>query len=145
MLWIDERSCYRHQTVQRIGIAQQVLACRPMNDAPALQHDRLAGELQRELRMLLDDDGADWRERPVTLPAERINAFNSRAGQSEQLVGRTIFAAGFTWAGVLCWDDIRTVDYLCSRADVDPERIGCVGLSVGGLRTVYLTALDERR
>ncbi len=97
-----------------------------------------------ERRMLLDDDGADWRERPVTLPAERINAFNSRAGQSEQLVGRTIFAAGFTWAGVLCWDDIRTVDYLCSRADVDPERIGCVGLSVGGLRTVYLTALDER-
>jgi dienelactone hydrolase len=97
-----------------------------------------------ERRMLLDDDPADWRERPATLAVERVNAFNARAGQAEQLVGRTIFAAGFTWAGVLCWDDIRTVDYLCSRPDVDATRIGCVGLSVGGLRTVHLTALDER-
>lgn len=97
-----------------------------------------------ERRMLLDDDPADWRERPSTLPVARVDAFNTRASQSEQLVGRTIFAAGFTWAGVMCWDDIRTVDYLRSRADVDPDRIGCVGLSVGALRAVHLAAFDER-
>src|SRR6185436_13942097 len=86
-----------------------------------------------ERRMLLDDDPADWRERPNTISSERINAFNQRSGQSEQLVGRTIFAAGFTWAGVMFWDDIRSVDYLVTRPEVDPDRIGCVGLSVGGL------------
>jgi dienelactone hydrolase len=97
-----------------------------------------------ERRMLLDDDPADWRERPKGIPAERITAFNQRAGQSEPLVGRTIYSAGFTWAGVMFWDDIRTVDYLASRPEVDPKRIGCVGLSVGGLRSCHLAALDER-
>lgn len=97
-----------------------------------------------ERRMLLEDDEADWRERPASITAERIKAFNTRSGASEQLVGRTIFAAGFTWPGVMFWDDIRTVDYLVSRPEVDPKRIGCVGLSVGGLRSAHLAALDDR-
>ena len=42
------------------------------------------------------------------------------------------------------WDDIRTVDYLLTRPEVDPKRIGCVGLSMGGLRACHLAALDER-
>ncbi|MCC6235059.1 MAG: acetylxylan esterase [Verrucomicrobiales bacterium] len=95
-------------------------------------------------RMLLDEDPADWRERTATLSRERIQAFNARAGQGEALVGRTIYAAGFTWPGVMFWDDVRTVDYLLTRPDVDPRRIGCVGLSVGGLRSCHLAALDER-
>ena len=49
-----------------------------------------------ERRLILDEDAADWRERPRSISAERIAAFNRRAGQSEQLVGRTILAAGFT-------------------------------------------------
>ena len=71
-------------------------------------------------------------------------AFNSRAGQNEQLVGRTIYAAGFIWPGVMFCDDIRTMDYLVTRPEVDKTRIGCVGLSVGGLRTCHLAALDDR-
>jgi dienelactone hydrolase len=97
-----------------------------------------------ERRMLLDDDPADWRERPLTMAAERVAEFNRRAGQSEPLVGRTIFAAGFTWSGVMFRDDVRTVDYLVTRPEVDPNRIGCVGLSVGGLRSCHLAALDDR-
>ena len=97
-----------------------------------------------ERRMLLDDDPADWRERPREMPAERVAAFNRRSSESEQLVGRTIYAAGFTWSGVMFWDDVRTVDYLVTRPEVDPERIGCVGLSVGGLRSCHLAALDDR-
>src|SRR5262249_21444880 len=65
-----------------------------------------------ERRMLLADDAADWRERPKDITDERIAAFNQRASQNEQLVARTIYAAGFTWSGVMLWDDIRTVDYL---------------------------------
>jgi len=97
-----------------------------------------------ERRMLLAGDAPDWRERPRTITRERIAAFNARASGAEQLVGRTIQAAGFTWAGVIFWDDIRTVDYLASRPEVDPRRIGCVGLSVGGLRSGHLAALDDR-
>jgi dienelactone hydrolase len=36
------------------------------------------------------------------------------------------------------------VDYLVTRPEVDPDRIGCVGLSVGGLRSCHLAALDDR-
>ena len=97
-----------------------------------------------ERRMLLDGDPQDWRRPGLDTTRERVAAFNRRAGESEQLVGRTIFSAGFTWAGVMFWDDIRSVDYLASRPEVDASRIGCVGLSVGGLRSCHLAALDDR-
>jgi len=97
-----------------------------------------------ERRMLLADDAPDWRERPRSITPERIAAFNRRSGESEQLVGRTIYSAGFPWAGAMFWDDVRTVDYLLTRPEVDPRRIGCVGLSVGGVRSAHLAALDDR-
>ena len=93
---------------------------------------------------ILDDDPEDWRNRPRSMPPQRVRAFNQRAAQMGELVGRTILAAGFTWTGVMFWDDLRTVDYLLTRPEVDPERIGCVGLSVGGVRSGHLAALDER-
>ena len=52
--------------------------------------------------------------------------------------------AGITWPGVVLWDDLRTVDYLASRPEVDRRRLGCVGLSVGGYRSFLLAALDDR-
>ena len=97
-----------------------------------------------ERRMILDADPPDWRDRPRAITAERIAAFNQRSSQSEQLVGRTIYSAGFTWSGVMFWDDVRSVDYLVTRPEVDKNRIGCVGLSVGGLRSCHLAALDDR-
>jgi len=42
------------------------------------------------------------------------------------------------------WDGMRAIDYLQSRPEVDPDRIGCAGLSGGGTQTSYLMALDER-
>ncbi len=69
---------------------------------------------------------------------------NRICGQYEHLTAKTIFSAGATWPGILAWDDRRSVDYLCSRPEVDPGRIGCVGLSIGGLRTAHLIAADPR-
>ena len=86
----------------------------------------------------------DWRERPTTITAERIRAFNQRASQNEQLLGRTIFAAGFTWSGVMYWDDVRTVDYLVTAAGGGQNASVASAASVGGLRTCHLAALDDR-
>jgi dienelactone hydrolase len=42
------------------------------------------------------------------------------------------------------WDGMRGIDYLQSRPEVDPERIGITGNSGGGTQSSYLMALDER-
>jgi dienelactone hydrolase len=97
-----------------------------------------------ERRMLLADDAADWRERVPGLTKERLAVFDRRAGESEQLVDRSIESAGFTWPGVMFWDDLRTLDYLAGRPEVDASRLGCVGLSVGAVRSLHLAALDDR-
>lgn len=75
---------------------------------------------------------------------EWLAAVDSLCSRFEHLTAKTVFAAGATWPGLLVWDDRRSLDYLTSRPEVDPRRIGCVGLSLGGLRTAYLIAADER-
>ena len=42
------------------------------------------------------------------------------------------------------WDGMRGIDYLLTRKDVDPARVGCTGCSGGGTLTTYIAALDER-
>jgi cephalosporin-C deacetylase-like acetyl esterase len=41
-------------------------------------------------------------------------------------------------------DGMRAIDYLISRPEVDPERIGATGCSGGGTQTTYISALDPR-
>ncbi len=96
-----------------------------------------------ERRMLLDDDPPSYRD-PRTMTKDDINAFNRRSQQSESLVARSLLAAGITWPGVMLWDDLRSLDYLAARPEVDPRRLACVGLSVGGYRSFVLAALDPR-
>jgi dienelactone hydrolase len=43
-----------------------------------------------------------------------------------------------------CWDLWRTLDYLASRPDVDPARIGMLGTSMGGIETWLAGAVDDR-
>lgn len=44
----------------------------------------------------------------------------------------------------MVWDMQRGLDYLESRSEVDPARLGCIGHSLGGQQTLFLAALDER-
>jgi dienelactone hydrolase len=51
---------------------------------------------------------------------------------------------GYTPAGVEAWFGIRAIDYLCSRPEVDKDRIGMTGRSGGGSYTWTVAALDDR-
>ena len=82
----------------------------------------------------------DWEPKRV----EEILAYQEWALEHENVMAKALFSAGTTWPGVFVTEDIRALDYLCSRDDIDASRIGCGGLSGGGLRTVFMAGLDER-
>lgn len=81
---------------------------------------------------------------PFDLSPGDYQALDSLVREQIYLGVRQLAWAGTTWMGVNYWDDSRCVDFLLSRPEVDPDRIGCTGLSGGGWRTNFLAALDAR-
>jgi dienelactone hydrolase len=51
---------------------------------------------------------------------------------------------GYTPAGVEAWNAIRGIDYLVSRPEVDPSKIGVTGRSGGGATSWWVGAIDDR-
>lgn len=96
-----------------------------------------------ERRVLLDADRKYGWDRSRYGPDE-LKRLNLECRGKEPTLVKSLILAGLTWPGVVCWDDIRTVDYLASRPEVDAARLGCVGISMGGYRSLYLAALDDR-
>jgi len=60
------------------------------------------------------------------------------------LMGVGAILVGRNTATYRIYDGMRALDYLASRPDIDPRRLGCTGNSGGGTLTAYLMALDER-
>lgn len=96
-----------------------------------------------ERRIQMDDDLKDGWDR-ARYSVEDVRRLNLKCRQKESTIVKTLAYAGLTWPGVVLWDDMRTVDYLLTRPEIDPARIGCVGVSMGGWRSLLLAGLDER-
>lgn len=83
---------------------------------------------------------------------ERLQYFDSQKGESviggstkeHSYPSAQVFLLGKSMARYFIWDGIRGIDYLVSRPEVDPKRIGVHGLSGGGTQTAYISAMDER-
>jgi cephalosporin-C deacetylase-like acetyl esterase len=60
------------------------------------------------------------------------------------LYGSTLWPSGQTLLGMQVYDNRRAVDYLCSRPEVDPRRLGITGASGGGNQSMNAGALDDR-
>jgi len=69
----------------------------------------------------------------------------SRPGSYQQQVERfqRRHPASLGMAKML-WDAMRAVDVLASLPEVDPQRLGAVGHSLGAKETLYLAAFDRR-
>ncbi len=82
----------------------------------------------------------DWRSF-----GERIAYYNPYPGRDicnihfiqHLILGRTLLGSNV-------FDGMRVIDFLTTLEYVDPDRIGCMGLSFGGTMTTYLTLLDNR-
>ncbi len=84
---------------------------------------------------------------------ERIEYPGARPGQSaipdggtgeHEYAGRRLILLGANFGLFRTWDGIRGIDYLLTRPEVDPEKIGCCGQSGGATLTQFLAALDSR-
>jgi dienelactone hydrolase len=83
---------------------------------------------QGERFQLLDEEG-----RPLLGGVKA----HTMVGVGATLLGRNV-------AQFMIWDGIRALDYLLSRPEIDPARVGITGNSGGGTQASYLMALDER-
>jgi len=83
---------------------------------------------------------------------ERLQGYDpvtrvARAGGSVEqhfMAGAAAILAGDNFARYMIHDSMRAIDYLQSRAEVDPEKIGASGCSGGGTQTTFVAALDPR-
>ncbi|MFO7918274.1 MAG: acetylxylan esterase [Anaerolineae bacterium] len=64
--------------------------------------------------------------------------------KAHNMMGKQLELLG-DWFGMWrAWDGIRALDYLLSRPEVDPQRVGITGNSGGGTMTTWLWAIEER-
>ncbi len=70
-------------------------------------------------------------------PEEKGKEGEMSASKFNLWVGRTLW-------GMMVRDDLMSLDYLVSRPEVDADRIGAMGMSMGATRAWWLMALDER-
>ena len=66
-----------------------------------------------------------------------------RGGATELSLFKRFLWEGKTLWGMMAHDDLSALAYLRSRPEVDAERIGAAGMSLGGSRTTWVGALDE--
>ena len=75
---------------------------------------------------------------PELKPAMRWNTWEHNYVGNQQLLVGEVFG---TWQA---WDGIRALDYLLTRAEVDPQRVMVTGNSGGGTITTWMCALEPR-
>ncbi len=63
---------------------------------------------------------------------------------AQQLMAANMLQLGLSWAGTIVWDDMRSTEFVAGLSQVDPDRIGAVGLSMGSNRTWHLAAATDR-
>jgi len=75
---------------------------------------------------------------------EYVRVMNTFLREQAAVFQTWLSFAGTTWLGIVNYDDRRSVDLLASLPEVNPNRIGCAGLSGGGYRATYLTGMEPR-
>lgn len=81
---------------------------------------------------------------PFKLSKEQCVEFHNQITSTLYLAIRYLMWSGTTWMGVVLNDDLKAIDFLMTRPEVDGNKIACTGLSGGAWRTNFLAAMDDR-
>jgi dienelactone hydrolase len=73
---------------------------------------------------------------------ERRHEADGRRGEEDTF--KLMLWRGQVLWGMMLFDELRALDYLASRPEVDPERLGITGMSMGATKAWWLAALDPR-
>jgi dienelactone hydrolase len=70
--------------------------------------------------------------------------FGDRSGRAELDLFKEMLWRGRVLWGMMVYDSLKAVDYLVTRDDVDLQRLGTVGMSMGSSMAQWVAALDPR-
>ncbi|HWR11373.1 MAG TPA: alpha/beta fold hydrolase [Rectinemataceae bacterium] len=70
--------------------------------------------------------------------------FGDRRAKTESETFKRMLWHGEVLWGKMLWDALRAVEYLVTRPEVDPARVGVMGMSMGGTLSWWAAALEPR-
>jgi len=70
--------------------------------------------------------------------------FGERRGRSESEIFKKMLWSGQVMWGMMVYDSLRAINYMVSRSDVDADRLGTMGISMGSTMAWWVAALDTR-
>ena len=85
--------------------------------------------------VVLSTDAPMWGERGLKEPMKR---------QLYDMISGNMMMYGINLSAYMTYDDIAATEFLASLPEVDPQRIGCTGWSMGAYRAWMLAALSDR-
>ncbi|MDE6551631.1 MAG: prolyl oligopeptidase family serine peptidase [Muribaculaceae bacterium] len=123
----------KEKMVRPFGVDQEVL-----DDSDAWADNLYEGQyvgdyLAKNGYVVLSTDALMWGERGCKEGSD--NTHLASVAGNMQLLGRNLAA----W---MTYEDAYATEFLASLPEVDAERIGCTGLSMGGYRTFMLAAVS---
>ncbi|HYE05221.1 MAG TPA: prolyl oligopeptidase family serine peptidase [Planctomycetota bacterium] len=90
------------------------------------------------------EDHARWRAARTAVASSYGGPDGPRDGDYERFVATKHILEGSSLQARYTFDARRTIDYLVTRPEIDPTRIGAIGHSLGGQQTVWALAADAR-
>ena len=100
-------------------------------------------ELAKRGYVVLSTDALFWGDRtPSPMPYDPSER-NKLLYDRQQALASNMMQMGTSWGAWITWDDIRSAAFLAHLPMVNPERVGCLGFSMGSYRSWMLAALSD--
>ncbi|MEX1029055.1 MAG: alpha/beta hydrolase family protein [Paenibacillaceae bacterium] len=110
-----------------------------VNQSEAGIHNHMAIQLVRRGMVVLAPELVGFGDRRMA-----NETYSSATDNSCSAIGSQLLLMGKTIAGLRVAECQRVIDYAVTLDEVDPQKIGCIGLSGGGLVAAYTSAVEER-